>query len=194
MVKSNKSNVVFSADNSELTDIFDTDCEEVKTCEHIGYYVERVAYLENLVKQYKFDMLTGLMMKRDFQDAFNRLFEEYQFADSEFAMCLLDINGLHNINRIKGYAAGDALIKDVAVQLRREFAIHQVFRISGDEFAVLLRKSVSDLKSFKDKIAHVNNIEYVIESCNGYTSPKHMFKMMDKKLSVIKSKKTQERM
>lgn len=182
-----KTNVVFSVDMSKhpFTDL--------DVSEDIEYYIERIAYLESLVRQYKFDTLTGLMMKHDFQNAFDLLFEEYQFADSEFYMCLLDINGLHNINRIKGYSSGDNLIKTVAEQLRTEFAIHQIYRISGDEFVVLVRKSTLALDAFKDRMQRINDIEYVLESCVEYTSPKQMFKLMDKKLSSLKSKKSKDR-
>lgn len=45
------------------------------------HYKDRLTYLEELVRKYKFDYLTGLMGKRDFMDKSNILFEEFRFAN-----------------------------------------------------------------------------------------------------------------
>lgn len=184
----------YNIDNHK--DVIDTfkDCEQTNICNTVGYYVERIAYLENLVKKYKFDHLTGLMMKADFEDKFNRVFEEYQFADLEFNFAIVDIDGLHNVNRIQGYYVGDRFIKDVADQLRQNFEFNQIYRISGDEFVVLARCTAMDFKTFKTKLDTVENVTYVATSSTGYTNPKHMFKSIDTKLTHKKSKqKTKSR-
>lgn len=175
------------------TDMFDTNCVTLHSCEHTGYYIERIAYLETLVKKYKFDALTGLMMKHDFTDAFDRLFEEYRFANLDFCMAIIDVNGLHNINRINGYAAGDKILKEVADALLEHFHFDQIFRISGDEFVVLIRRYVFDKTEFKDKLQKIPHVTFVAESSEGYTSPKHMFKSVDRKLALMKQNKCENR-
>jgi len=191
---------VFSVEQPKIEhhkaiDIFD-DCESAHTCNIVGYYVERIAYLENLVKKYKFDHLTDLMMKADFEDKFDRVFEEYQFANMPFNIAIIDINGLHNTNRLKGYHVGDQLIRKCAAQLQDKFDFHQIFRISGDEFVVIVRESTLKKDEFENRLNSLTDVTFIIDSSVDYTSPKHMFKAMDKQLSSKKTdcKKREERL
>ena len=50
-----------------------------------------------------------------------------------------DINGLKHVNDTQGHAAGDALIKDACAMICDYFKQGAVFRIGGDEFAVILQ-------------------------------------------------------
>ena len=185
-----KKNIVFSTTHKHLKnelDVLDTSCDKASACEPVGYYVERIAYLEALVKKYKFDYLTGLMGKQDFTDKFDRVFEEYQFADVGFYMAIIDIDGLHNVNRKQGYHAGDKLIKSVSNQLKDLFAFHQIYRISGDEFIAISRTSTMTEAQFREKLETLDNATYHADCADGYTSPKHMFKAVDKLLSEKKA-------
>jgi len=174
----------------ETTCIGDTTipCQKNTACAVSGYYLERIAYLENLVKKYKFDNLTGLMMKADFNDAFVRMFEEFQFSDRMFSMAIIDIDGLHNVNRQKGYHAGDKLIRSVGDQLQQLFDFNQVYRISGDEFVVIARDCTIAHSEFEAKLQQLVSATYYMDSAAEYTSPSHMFKTIDKKLSAKKAK------
>lgn len=177
-------------ENKEQEVLFNKTCDTMHECEPVAFFKERIEYLEALVRKYKFDYLTGLMGKQDFLDKFDGLFEEYKFADEDFILVLVDINNLHNINRQKGYYAGDQVIKSISEQLKSFYQFHQLFRISGDEFAILIRSyhcTQDELKSTLDKI---DGITYEMDDAAGYTSPKHMFKMVDAKLS---QKKTSEK-
>ena len=48
-----------------------------------------------------------------------------------------DLNGLKNVNDSKGHSAGDELLKDFADILLKYFPKEDIFRISGDEFAII---------------------------------------------------------
>jgi diguanylate cyclase (GGDEF)-like protein len=50
-----------------------------------------------------------------------------------------DINGLKYANDTQGHAAGDRLIKDACALICEYFKQGAVFRIGGDEFAVILQ-------------------------------------------------------
>ena len=126
----------------------------VVSCAIIDQYIERIAYLENLVKKYKCDHLTGLMMRQDFNDSFNKIFEESRFSDYNFSLAILDIIGLHNINLIKGMHAGDELILEVVNQLKEKFDFHQIFRIGGDEFAILVRDTIMTTDEVNEKLSN----------------------------------------
>ena len=163
----------------------ESTCCEMDTME---FYKERVTYLEKLVKRYKYDMLTGLMGKRDFSAKFDRLFEECKFANEKFYFVLIDIDNLHNLNREKGYHEGDKVIKSVADNLIEQFEFHQCYRISGDEFAVLVRAYHCDEAEMNEKLKTVKNSTWVLgKSCDGeFINPKHLFKYTDTQLTKKK--------
>ena len=188
-VKTKAKKIKFFDDNNEF---------EVKGCEHtceiINEYVERISYLENLVKKYKFDHLTGLMLKADFSEMFDRVFEEYRFAELNFTLAIVDIVGLHNVNMTKGVHAGDELILGVVEKLKEQFNFHQIYRIGGDEFAIIVRESELSNKEINEKLSTIDNIKYVANSSNQYTSPKHMIKSIDKELSNLKLKSREKRL
>ena len=115
------------------------------------------------------------------------------FADMPFHMAIIDIDGLHNTNRIHGYHAGDQLIRTVAFELREKFAFNQIYRISGDEFIAIARASTIEYKDFKEKVREIENVTSEYGESTGYTSPAHMFKTIDKRLSARKAKKKAEK-
>ena len=164
------------------------------SCTIINQYIERITYLENLVKKYKFDHLTGLMMRQDFNDSFDRIFEESRFSDHNFTLAILDIIGLHNINLTKGMHAGDELILGVVNQLKEKFDFHQIFRIGGDEFAIIVRDTTMTTDEVNEKLSSIDNIKYIAKSSEFFSSPKHMIKSIDKELSKLKLKSREKRL
>jgi len=192
MSKDKKDKIIFTDKNANLE--LDTNCNNPSSCPAMEYYAERVAYLEGLVKKYKFDYLTGLMGKQDFLEKFDRVFEEYHFAGTPFTLIIADIDGLHNVNRTHGYAAGDSYIKKVGYQLTDVFSFHQLFRISGDEFCVIARESVVEHNEMIKKMDTIDNVTFIATASSGYTNPKQMFKETDKRLTTLKNnKKSQKR-
>jgi diguanylate cyclase (GGDEF)-like protein/PAS domain S-box-containing protein len=85
------------------------------------------------------DELTGLVNRREFE---LRLGEQLAGrADAEPAAALfIDLDRFKNVNDGAGHAAGDDLLKQIALILdSRARALDTVARVGGDEFAVLLR-------------------------------------------------------
>jgi diguanylate cyclase (GGDEF)-like protein len=63
-----------------------------------------------------------------------------------FGLLLMDIDGLKRINDSHGHQAGDRVLMQVAMSLRRSIrSVDTAARIGGDEFCVLLPQQ--DLKS-----------------------------------------------
>lgn len=90
---------------------------------------QEIIHWKNMVKMYKYDYLTGLKQRHDFES------ETIQkMLDKPFWLAMVDVTGLHEINRIQGYAAGDALIKQVANAVQHTDGLWEVYRIGGDEF------------------------------------------------------------
>ena len=86
------------------------------------------------------DALTGIKNKHAYLEAEERLNEQIaQERAPEFAVTLLDVNDLKRVNDTEGHSAGDQLIRDACKIVCDTFKRSPVFRIGGDEFAVLSR-------------------------------------------------------
>jgi diguanylate cyclase (GGDEF)-like protein len=86
------------------------------------------------------DALTGIKNKHAYLEAEERM--NVQIAERrapEFAIVLLDVNDLKKINDTEGHNAGDQYIKDACKIICDTFKHSPVFRIGGDEFAVISR-------------------------------------------------------
>ncbi len=65
----------------------------------------------------------------------------------QFAILLLDLNGLKLTNDTLGHATGDELIKGAAWCIRKAFHKNGVcFRTGGDEFVVILNKRLNEIQ------------------------------------------------
>ena len=84
------------------------------------------------------DALTGLYNLRYLQREIAQLLDFYRRYEYPFALLLMDVDGLKRINDAHGHAAGDRLLMQLAVSLRRSIrAVDTPARIGGDEFCVL---------------------------------------------------------
>ncbi len=91
------------------------------------------------------DAMTGLLNRNGFQDDIANLDEA---ALNTFACVYMDANGLHDINNRLGHAAGDEMLIQIAKALCACFPDDMVYRIGGDEFAVLcLNRNVGTVES-----------------------------------------------
>ncbi len=86
------------------------------------------------------DSMTGVRNKHAYSEYENHLDYRLHSGElgNEIAVLVCDVNGLKHVNDTKGHAAGDQLIKDAAALLCEHFVHGAVFRIGGDEFAVIL--------------------------------------------------------
>jgi diguanylate cyclase (GGDEF)-like protein/PAS domain S-box-containing protein len=83
------------------------------------------------------DELTGLVNRREFEI---RLARELEDRDAASAALFIDLDRFKAVNDSAGHAAGDEMLKNIALILDgRARAQDTVARIGGDEFAVLLR-------------------------------------------------------
>jgi ribonuclease P protein subunit RPR2 len=84
------------------------------------------------------DPLTGVGNRRAFDERLAGAFEEGA-ETTGVSVALLDLDEFKHINDTRGHAAGDRVLRQVAVALLRETrASEDVFRIGGDEFAVVV--------------------------------------------------------
>ena len=86
------------------------------------------------------DSLTGLPNRRTFDEYLDSMFLPGGETGHAFALVLFDIDHFKRINDLQGHTAGDLVLKDVATLAQREMrAGEQVFRIGGEEFALVIR-------------------------------------------------------
>jgi len=109
------------------------------------------------------DPLTGLANRRRFDGLLTALV----LAGRPFSLILMDVNNFKRINDEFGHLAGDAVLKQFASELRRQFQQAEIVaRWGGDEFAVILGSGLNDVEArmarFRRSIA-----DYKINSLNG---------------------------
>jgi diguanylate cyclase (GGDEF)-like protein len=98
--------------------------------------ISNARLIERLAWSAATDPLTGLANRRAFEE---RLDTRLANKSSDFAVLMLDVDDLKQVNDARGHAAGDAVLVDVARVLRshvREGDI--VTRWGGDEFVLLV--------------------------------------------------------
>ena len=97
------------------------------------------------------DFLTGLYNRRYFVDSF---IEKDKIENYPLGIVMIDLNGLKILNDAYGHYYGDLGLKKVAEVLQEVTGEDDtVFRIGGDEFAVItVRTSNSILDKLKDQI------------------------------------------
>ncbi|MHB1753149.1 MAG: putative bifunctional diguanylate cyclase/phosphodiesterase [Acidiferrobacter sp.] len=87
-----------------------------------------------------FDELTGLPNRAHFLHLLGAAIEEAAHTDALQAILFIDLDRFKDINDSFGHAAGDRLLLEVTARLRRTARTGDIVgRLSGDEFAVLLR-------------------------------------------------------
>ena len=118
------------------------------------------------------DEPTGLYNRRAFEEEKTRL--QNKALDKDFVYLIADVNGLKTANDTLGHAAGDELIKGAADTLKNCFGkCGTIYRIGGDEFAVMMHVSKEELEQLKKKFEeetsswHGRQVDELAVSC-GY--------------------------
>jgi diguanylate cyclase (GGDEF)-like protein len=83
------------------------------------------------------DSLTNVKNKHAYDDTVEYINEKIRNGTAEFAVIMCDLNYLKHINDNLGHMAGDEAIRKTASILCKAFPLSTVFRIGGDEFAVI---------------------------------------------------------
>ena len=84
-------------------------------------------------------MLTGLANRREFQTQLENAIGRNRRQASGHALMFLDIDHFKTINDSRGHAAGDAVLREVALRLQASVRhTDMLARLAGDEFVVIL--------------------------------------------------------
>ena len=95
--------------------------------------------LEEVVKRANNDPLTGVKNITAYTEAVGELTRKIaQKEETSFAIVMCDINHLKTINDTYGHQVGDKYIKNCSRLICKTYAHSPVYRIGGDEFAIIL--------------------------------------------------------
>jgi diguanylate cyclase (GGDEF)-like protein len=105
-----------------------------------------------LVYQASHDMLTGLINRREFEQRLDHALASALQQGREHVLCYMDLDQFKVINDTCGHAAGDELLRQLALLLKGNLRERDTLaRLGGDEFALLLENcSISDALEVAD--------------------------------------------
>jgi two-component system cell cycle response regulator len=85
------------------------------------------------------DALTGLPNRRTFDEHLDSMLARQRATGQAFTLVIFDIDHFKQVNDTQGHPEGDRVLRDVAtVALRQLRAAEQLFRIGGEEFAIVI--------------------------------------------------------
>lgn len=101
---------------------------------------ERERTEERLAQLARYDTLTGLPNRNNFQEYLQQSMAEYRASGQGLALMFIDLDHFKHINDCFGHDAGDELLRQVAQRISGVLTPgQQIFRLGGDEFTVVLR-------------------------------------------------------
>jgi diguanylate cyclase (GGDEF)-like protein len=109
---------------------------------------------QQLAYQARHDSLTSLVNRREFESQLERVLKVSRDEQSAHAICYLDLDQFKVINDTCGHAAGDELLRQLAVELRKNIRKSDLLaRLGGDEFGALLENcSLSEAHRVADSL------------------------------------------
>ncbi len=123
-------------------------------------YLDRKARKEeylvrDLNRRVNVDALTSVRNKGAFDDYIRNLQEKLDGGNTlEFAVGMFDCDNLKHINDSHGHDKGDIYLKKASMLICKVFQHSPVFRVGGDEFAVVLMN-----EDFKNRVDLMNQFE-----------------------------------
>lgn len=140
----------------QLHDVTARERERRQVQQHLA---QRDAEHTVLREQALRDPLTGLWNRRALEERFAVEREAHAANGQPLALVLLDLDHFKHINDRHGHAVGDAVLRDVGAELRAAVrSADAVFRIGGEEFALLLAgadalQALRRMTGLRDRIA-----------------------------------------
>jgi diguanylate cyclase (GGDEF)-like protein len=85
------------------------------------------------------DPLTGLLNRHALMPRFIELSHQAKLAEQPVCLVLCDVDGFKDINDKYGHDRGDAVLRDIAYELRKRLrSFELIYRFGGEEFLILL--------------------------------------------------------
>lgn len=125
-----------------------------------GYLIDegvRAESYKQLQQMALHDSLTGLPNRRSFNERLDHEIEFAKMTGGKVALVEIDLDRFKEINDLRGHAAGDEVLRNLAERMMRALKESDfVARLGGDEFAAFHRTSTpADLIDFLSRIETV---------------------------------------
>ena len=106
-------------------------------------YIWDITKLRNLTQKMTYqathDALTNLINRREFEIRLKKAINDSQHNNKTHSLCYMDLDQFKAVNDSCGHAAGDELLKQLAIELKSIIRETDTFaRLGGDEFGLLL--------------------------------------------------------
>jgi diguanylate cyclase (GGDEF)-like protein/PAS domain S-box-containing protein len=126
--------------NSALTDASGRVTSIMALVQDVSARVEAAQQLLHIATH---DTLTGLANRRMLTERLSHALARAERTGEAVAVLFIDLDGFKSVNDKHGHGAGDEVLRDVAMRLRRiARATDFVARLGGDEFVILLDTDV----------------------------------------------------
>jgi len=118
---------------------------------------KEIETLKNELAKYKklavHDPLTGLYNRRQLELDLHRYLHLEDRYKINFLVVMIDVDGLKKVNKEQGHLGGDIMLKRVANTLKNKIRVFdKCYRLSGDEFILILRHSKTEDKHIIKRI------------------------------------------
>ena len=135
----------------------------VDACVHLcAIAIERDQRVRERQRLTYLDALTGLPNRA----SFNQALAGYAHAQTAWGILLADLDNLKVVNDTFGHSTGDELISTVGHRMASVMPPERVFRIGGDEFAIILDGVTSS--DLAEQAANILDLVKVPARCNGH--------------------------
>jgi diguanylate cyclase (GGDEF)-like protein len=102
------------------------------------------------------DSLTGLLNRSSLESRAVEIEQQARLTGGPVSLVLLDLDGFKRVNDTLGHERGDAVLRDVAHEIRNSLrSFELVYRIGGEEFLVLLPGvELSEATEIAERVRH----------------------------------------
>ena len=102
------------------------------------------------------DLLTGTKNRNAMNNRVSEFDAPTFIMPNSLGVIFADLNGLKQINDVKGHAAGDRLLKKCAAMLQQVFVDEDIYRAGGDEFMIICTDCSEE--TLEDKVKELRKI------------------------------------
>lgn len=106
------------------------------------------------------DTLTGLQNRTAFYENMGGLTKKIADGTADFSTLMIDVNYLKKVNDVYGHEQGNTYLQNAANLIRKHFGNEGLYRIGGDEFAMLLEGRAQEgieekIRAFREEMAQI---------------------------------------
>ena len=127
-----------------------------------GYIIVTISVIRAIIKLMYRDTMTRVGNRAAYLECIEALYKRMKNKEKfSFSVVVVDINDLKKVNDTYGHDYGDILIQNAATVLKTVFERKYIYRIGGDEFAVVCsdidkEKVEKQLQILEEEIANFN--------------------------------------